>query len=70
MPRDFTSTECAQWPGNAIAVPAGTIRSQVVWGLVGIPYLVQQGIELAVRAGPLADSDLVARRLVQEPTNP
>ena len=29
---------------NAIAVPAGTIRSQVVWGLVGIPYLVQQGI--------------------------
>jgi DNA-binding transcriptional LysR family regulator len=30
--------------------------------------LVQQGIELAVRAGPLADSDLVARRLVLEPT--
>jgi DNA-binding transcriptional LysR family regulator len=30
--------------------------------------LVQQGIELAVRAGPLADSSLVARRLVREPT--
>jgi len=30
--------------------------------------LVQQGIELAVRAGPLADSGLVARRLVSEPT--
>jgi len=30
--------------------------------------LVQAGIELAVRAGPLADSDLVARRLVLEPT--
>lgn len=30
--------------------------------------LVQHGIELAVRAGPLADSSLVARRLVHEPT--
>lgn len=30
--------------------------------------LVQQGIELAVRAGPLGDSDLVARHLVSEPT--
>lgn len=30
--------------------------------------LVQRGIELAVRAGPLADSSLVARRLVREPT--
>jgi len=30
--------------------------------------LVQKGIELAVRAGPLADSSLVARRLVREPT--
>ena len=29
---------------NAIAVPAGTIRSQVVWGMIGIPYLVQQGL--------------------------
>lgn len=33
---------------NAIAVPAGTIRSHVVWGVVGIPYLVQQGL---VRVG-------------------
>jgi len=30
--------------------------------------LLQHGIELAVRAGPLADSSLVARRLVREPT--
>lgn len=30
--------------------------------------LVQQGMELAVRAGPLGDSDLVARHLVSEPT--
>lgn len=30
--------------------------------------LVQRGIELAVRAGPLPDSDLVARRLVHEET--
>ncbi|WP_332673681.1 hypothetical protein [Comamonas sp.] len=29
---------------NAISVPSGTIRAQVVWGLVGIPYLVQQGL--------------------------
>ncbi|THT97695.1 hypothetical protein E9531_15470, partial [Lampropedia puyangensis] len=38
---------------NAIAVPAGTIRSQVIWGLVGIPYLVQQGI-VQVGQAPLA----------------
>ena len=38
---------------NAIAVPAGTIRSQVVWGLVGIPYLVQQGI-VQVGQSPLS----------------
>lgn len=30
--------------------------------------LVQKGMELAVRAGPLADSSLVARRLTREPT--
>ena len=29
---------------NAISVPSGTIRGQVVWGLVGIPYFVQQGL--------------------------
>ena len=38
---------------NAIAVPSGTIRSQVVWGLVGIPYLVQSGL-LQVGQAPLA----------------
>ena len=38
---------------NAIAVPAGTIRGQVVWGLVGIPYLVQQGI-VQVGQSPLS----------------
>jgi len=30
--------------------------------------IVQHGVELAVRAGPLADSSLVARRLLLEPT--
>ena len=29
---------------NAIVVPAGTVRGQVVWGLVGIPYLVREGL--------------------------
>ncbi|UJB64238.1 hypothetical protein YS110_05445 [Acidovorax sp. YS12] len=38
---------------NAIAVPSGTIRSQVVWGLVGIPYLVQSGL-VQVGQAPLA----------------
>ncbi|RRD57049.1 hypothetical protein EII20_08655, partial [Comamonadaceae bacterium OH2545_COT-014] len=38
---------------NAIAVPSGTIRGQVVWGLVGIPYLVQQGI-VQVGQAPLS----------------
>jgi len=38
---------------NAIAVPAGTIRSQVIWGVVGIPYLVQQGL-VHVGQAPLA----------------
>ena len=38
---------------NAIAVPSGTIRGQVVWGLVGIPYLVQQGI-VQVGQSPLS----------------
>ncbi|QTD46378.1 hypothetical protein [Ottowia testudinis] len=38
---------------NAISVPSGTIRGQVVWGLVGIPYLVQQGI-VQVGQSPLS----------------
>ena len=38
---------------NAIAVPSGTIRNDVVWGLVGIPYLVRQGI-VQVGQSPLA----------------
>ncbi|WP_347486328.1 hypothetical protein ABFV80_001480 [Vandammella animalimorsus] len=38
---------------NAIAVPAGTIRGQVVWGLVGIPYLVQEGL-VQVGQAPLS----------------
>ena len=29
---------------NAISVPSGAIQSQVTWGLVGIPYLVEQGL--------------------------
>ncbi|UXC17646.1 hypothetical protein [Comamonas squillarum] len=38
---------------NAINVPAGTIRTQVVWGIVGIPYLVQQGL-VHIGQAPLA----------------
>jgi hypothetical protein len=38
---------------NAIVVPAGSIKGQVVWGLVGIPYLVQQGV-VVVGPPPIA----------------
>ncbi|WP_133248146.1 hypothetical protein [Comamonas sp. JNW] len=38
---------------NAISVPSGTIRTQVVWGIVGIPYLVQQGL-VHIGQAPLA----------------
>jgi hypothetical protein len=38
---------------NAIAVPGGTVRGQVIWGLVGIPYLVQQGL-VQVGQSPLS----------------
>ncbi|WP_156370518.1 hypothetical protein [Acidovorax sp. Leaf84] len=29
---------------NAIVVPSGIVRGQVLWGLVGIPYLVREGL--------------------------
>lgn len=29
---------------NAIVVPSGTVRGHIVWGLVGIPYLVREGL--------------------------
>jgi len=38
---------------NAIVVPAGTIRAQVIWGLAGIPYLVRDGL-VQVGQAPLA----------------
>jgi hypothetical protein len=38
---------------NAIVVPAGTIRTPVVWGLVGIPYLIEHGL-LDVGSAPIA----------------
>lgn len=38
---------------NAIAVPSCTIRSQVIWGMVGIPYLVQQGL-IQIGQAPLS----------------
>ena len=38
---------------NAITVPSGTIRSQVIWGMVGIPYLVQQGL-IQIGQAPLS----------------
>src|SRR5256885_5024366 len=45
---------------NAIAVPSGPIRSQVIWGMVGIPYLVQQGlIQIDRKSTRLNSSHLV-----------
>lgn len=36
---------------NGILVPAGTIDAEVRWGLVGIPYVVEQGIVEVGRPG-------------------
>ncbi|SDY58891.1 hypothetical protein SAMN05421547_10631 [Delftia lacustris] len=38
---------------NAIVVPPGHIRNSITWGLLGIPYLVQQGL-IHVGQGALA----------------
>lgn len=74
-PRGEVRITCSHHFGNKRILPAllafrrryPAIRLHVAMNDTNID-LVQQGIELAVRAGPLADSDLVARRLVSEPT--
>lgn len=74
-PRGQVRITCSHHFGHKRIVPAllafrqryPAIRLQVAMSDANVD-LVQRGIELAVRAGPLADSDLVARRLVREPT--
>lgn len=74
-PRGEVRITCSHHFGNKRILPAllafrqryPAVRLQVAMNDANVD-LVQQGIELAVRAGPLADSDLVARLLVREPT--
>jgi DNA-binding transcriptional LysR family regulator len=74
-PRGEVRITCSHHFGNKRILPAllvfrrryPSIRLHVAMNDANVD-LVRQGIELAVRAGPLADSDLVARRLVGEPT--
>ncbi len=74
-PRGEVRITCSHHFGSTRIVPAllafrrryPAIRLHVAMNDTTVD-LVQQGIELAVRAGPLPDSDLVARRLVREPT--
>jgi DNA-binding transcriptional LysR family regulator len=74
-PRGEVRITCSHHFGNKRILPAllafrrryPAVRLHVAMNDANVD-LVQQGIELAVRAGPLADSSLVARRLVREPT--
>ena len=74
-PRGEVRITCSHHFGNKRILPAllefrrryPAIRLHVAMNDANVD-LVQQGFELAVRAGPLADSALVARRLVREPT--
>ena len=74
-PRGEVRITCSHHFGNKRILPAliefrrryPAIRLHVAMNDANVD-LVQQGMELAVRAGPLADSSLVARRLVREPT--
>ena len=74
-PRGEVRITCSHHFGNKRILPAllafrrryPAIRLHVAMNDTNVD-LVQQGIELAVRAGPLADSALVARRLVREST--
>jgi len=74
-PRGEVRITCSHHFGNKRILPAllafrrryPAIRLHVAMNDTNVD-LVQRGIELAVRAGPLADSDLVARRLLSEPT--
>lgn len=74
-PRGEVRITCSHHFGNKRILPAllafrrryPAIRLHVAMNDSNVD-LAQRGIELAVRAGPLADSDLIARRLVREPT--
>lgn len=74
-PRGEVRITCSHHFGSKIILPAllafrrryRAIRLHVAMSDVNVD-LVQRGIELAVRAGPLADSDLIARLLMSEPT--
>jgi len=74
-PRGEVRITCSHHYGSKRILPAllefrrryPAIRLHVAMNDANVD-LAQHGIELAVRAGPLADSALVARRLVREPT--
>lgn len=74
-PRGEVRITCSHHFGNKRILPAllafrrryPAIRLHVAMNDANVD-LAQRGIELAVRAGPLADSDLVARLLLREPT--
>jgi DNA-binding transcriptional LysR family regulator len=74
-PRGEVRITCSHHFGNKRILPAllefrrryPAIRVHLAMNDANVD-LVQKGMELAVRAGPLADSSLVARRLVRETT--
>ena len=74
-PRGEVRITCSHHFGNKLVLPAlvgfrrryPAIRLHVSMNDANVD-LTQHGIELAVRAGPLADSALVARRLLRTPT--
>jgi DNA-binding transcriptional LysR family regulator len=74
-PRGEVRITCSHHFGNKRILPSllafrrryPAVRLHVAMNDANVD-LVQQGIELAVRAGPLPDSDLVAQLLVREPT--
>lgn len=74
-PRGEARLTCSHHFGAKRIVPAllefrrryPAIRLQVMMTDSNVD-LVQKGVELAVRAGPLSDSSLIARTLVNEPT--
>jgi DNA-binding transcriptional LysR family regulator len=74
-PRGEVRITCSHHFGNRLILPAlvafrrryPAIRLHVSMNDANVD-LTQHGIELAVRAGPLADSSLIARRLLRTPT--
>jgi DNA-binding transcriptional LysR family regulator len=74
-PRGEVRITCSHHFGNQRILPSllafrrryPSIRLHVAMNDANVD-LVQHGVELAVRAGPLVNSDLVARRLVSEAT--